>query len=209
MRKAVIIVGLLFALNVMAYAVIISPEHLIDVRVGELDGLDQVFGEAGADDLRRRSDGWFDALFGRSGIHDASYRLFVPERDDLQTTDGTARVAQAIFPHVAQRLDVFWLWILQTLLRLATVVAWLPLLALAAWPCAVDGWVVRQIRRTNFDFSSPVAYNLAAIVLTLSLIACGLILFLPITITPLLVPACATLLVLSSWVMTRNLQKKL
>jgi len=90
---------------------------------------------------------------------------------------------------VAGRLEVIWAALHQALQRLAMLVAWWPLLVLlfaAAWG---DGWVRRRIRQSGFAYASPLAHAYALRGIAVVIILLGLVLFLPVPLPALGVPA--------------------
>jgi len=103
---------------------------------------------------------------------------------------------------------VLWDSVYQTLRRLFLLLAWWPFLLVAVVPFSVDGMVQRQIKRSNFDYSSPLAhrYSLYAILGTVYLLLVGLTL--PFAVPPQTIPIALALVSVAMNVYLAHTQKR-
>ena len=160
-------------------------------------------------DSRRVAQNWFEALFVRTGVQVGVWHYFIPNESERLGSIGFEEIGRDnLFPFIAGRLRVLWDSVYQTLRRLFLLLAWWPFLLVAVVPFSVDGMVQRQIKRSNFDYSSPLAhrYSLYAILGTVYLLLVGLTL--PFAVPPQTIPIALALVSVAMNVYLAHTQKR-
>ena len=110
---------------------------------------------------------------------------------------------------LADRIYASVMWVATAAHRAAALMMWLLLgipLILAA---SVDGFYVREIRKTAFISQSPIRHKIGIHFFRLVSIAMVLWLFLPIPMPIIAAPAVVCFMALSLWLWVGNLQKRL
>jgi len=183
--------AILLVMEFILFAALVPAAWSEQVRDTELAWLQQGLGTRTANVVVERAEHWYEKLFVAPGLVATSYRITLPSDADVQRAGALSPLAALpVWSWVAGRLDVIWAALYQAFFqRLAMLVAWWPFLLLllaAAWG---DGWVRRRIRQSGFAYASPLAhaYALRGVILILMLL--GLLLFLPLSLPALGVPA--------------------
>ena len=202
--------AILLVMELILFAALVPATWSERVRDTELAWLHQGLGPSTANAVIERAEHWYGALFVEPGLVATSYRITLPNEEDVDRAGALSPLAALpLWSWVAGRLEVVWAAFYQALQRLAMLVAWWPFLLLllaAAWG---DGWVRRRIRQAGFAYASPLAhaYALRGIVVIVMLL--GLVLFLPVPLPVLGVPVVAALIGLLVGAAVANAQKRL
>ena len=180
------------------------------VRDTELAWLQEELGARTAAAVVQRAEDWYGVLFVASGLVETSYRITLPSDADIHRAGALASLAMLpLWSWVADRLAVIWAALYQALQRLAMLVVWWPFLLLllaAAWG---DGCVRRRIRQSGFAYASPLAHAYALRGIVVVFVLLGLVLFLPLPLPALGVPAVGALVAVFVGVTVANAQKRL
>jgi hypothetical protein len=202
--------AILLVMELILFAALVPATWSERVRDTELAWLHQGLGPTTANAVIERAEHWYGALVVESGLVETSYRITLPNEEDVARAGALSPLAALpLWSWVAGRLEVIWAAFYQAIQRLAMLVAWWPFLLLliaAAWG---DGWVRRRIRQAGFAYASPLAhaYALRGIVIIVMLL--GLVLFLPVPLPALGVPVVAALIGLLVGAAVANAQKRL
>ena len=202
--------AILLVMELILFAALVPATWSERVRDTERAWLHQGLGPSTANAVIERAEHWYAALFVEPGLVATSYRVTLPNEEDVDPAGALSPLAALpLWSWVAGRLEVIWAAFYQALQRLAMLVAWWPFLLLllaAAWG---DGWVRRRIRQAGFAYASPLAhaYALRGIVVIVMLL--GLVLFLPVPLPVLGVPVVAALMGLLVGAAVANAQKRL
>ena len=207
---ALLVGTILLVMELILFAAPVPATWSERVRATELAWLYQGLGPSTAKAVIERADYWYGDLFVAPGLVETSYRITLPNDEDVQRAGALSPLATLpLWTWVAGRLEVIWAAFYQALQRLAMLVAWWPFLLLllaAAWG---DGWVRRRIRQAGFAYASPLAhaYALRGIVIIVMLL--GLVLFLPVPLPVLGVPLVGVVLAVLVGAAVANAQKRL
>jgi hypothetical protein len=189
MPRSLLLSLILWLVELLFVTALVSDDWLRSVQRAEEARVLRFLGPSKAAEVRTAADRAFDALFVRTGIQATVRHYFIPTEAERRHSIGLQEVGREnLFPFLAGRLQVLWDSVSQTLRRLFLLLAWWPFLVAAVLPFAVDGRVRRQIKQSNFDYSSPLAHRLClvAILGTVYLLLIGLIL--PFPVPPEVIP---------------------
>lgn len=174
---------MIWLLEVILVASFVSDRWTQEIQATEDRMLIAYFGVNKEAEIRHTAQHWFDQLFVQTGMRESVYRYFIPTERERQMSKGFEDVGRNdLFPFIQSRLDVLWDTVYQMIKRFVIACAWLPFLAVAVLPFAIDGLIRRKVSQTNFDYPSPMAhrYSLYVILGALYLVLMGLTLPFPV-----------------------------
>lgn len=209
MQRHVLLSLLIWLLEIVLVAGFVSDEWTKGIQAAEDKMLIDYFGVQKDSEIRTTSRAWFDRLFVKTGIRQSVYHYFIPTERERQMSKGFEDVGRHdLFPFIQSRLDVLWDTVYQMIKRFIIACVWLPFLAVALLPFAIDGLIRRKISQTNFDYPSPMAhrYSLYAILGAVYLLFMGLTL--PFPIPPQAVPVGVFIVAYAINVLLANTQKR-
>ena len=200
---------LLFLLELILFASFIPSDWSRSIADTEGRWLVAAHGPESAAAIQSRANGWYQTLFVETGVAPWTYRL-VATGPGVESGQGLEPIgASPVWSWLRGRLDVIWGAFAQALRRLVLLLAWWPFLAILLVAALVDGWLRRRIRQYGFIYASPLIHHAARSILLLLWIGAGLLLFAPIPIPALAVPALCELTALLVDVALTNAQKRL
>lgn len=180
---------------------------LLNARAGESQSVATFLGQETETQIKQMADKWYTASFIKTGLLKATYEFFINQWEgkegDLKLDD------RGLSALVDKRLDVFWLAVHQAYYRFATMMMWLPYMLPLLIVATIDGLIQREIRKWQFAFSSPAAHQTAVKVIYGVLAVVILSPFLPISMSPLTMPALMGAAAVASWVSMSNIQKRI
>lgn len=166
----------------------------------------------GADTVKavyRAADNIFESTFVETGLYDTSYELFIPSAEERRRSKGMESMGKEIFTQVDRRLDVMWIAAYQVIVRVLMLLLWAPYFVIILVPAIVDGVVVREIKKVNFGFSSPMFHRYAIYAIVMVLYLMLLTLFSPVQVAPIVYPLAILIIVVAMNLMVANTHKRL
>jgi hypothetical protein len=152
---------------------------------------------------------WYVAAIEESGVYEALHRTMIPNAEEKANSKGMQHFGEGIFEWVEGRLNAAMRIIYLYMTRILQLWVWVPFIPILIFPMIYDGYKVREIKKTNFDFASPLRnkYSFRAIailtIVTLMLFAT------PIAITPMFFPFLLFGIGLCLQVAVANVQKRI
>ncbi len=199
----------LFFLELILFASFIPGDWSRSIAEREGRWLAVAYGPESAAAIQSRATGWYDALFVETGIAPWTYRL-VATGPGVESGQGLESIGESpVWTWLRGRLDVIWGAFAQAIQRVVVLFSWWPFLAILLGAALADGWLRRRIRQYAFVYASPLVHHAAVSTLLLLWIGAGLLLFAPIPIPALAVPALCGLSALLVDVGLTNAQKRL
>jgi len=186
MARALLLV-LLWVIQVAAVAVFTSSTWLQEQIAQEKMGVQAYLGEETAHHLSAKADDGFRRMFVDTEVVSHVYRFLIP--DDSVPKHGTEGLAPWFFEWLDDSLRTFWFVAYQAIYRLLLFSEWMPYLGILILAAVIDGLVERKIRKKNRGYANPVRYRAGIRLLIILFVVPLLYLTLPISVTPLLVPA--------------------
>lgn len=209
MQRNLLFSLMIWIMEVILVASFVSDRWSREIQATEDRMLIAYFGVEKESEIRQTAQQWFDQLFVQTGIRDSVYRYFIPTERERQMSKGFEDVGRHdLFPFIQSRLDVLWDTVYQMIKRLVIACVWLPFLAVALLPFAIDGLVRRKVSQTNFDYPSPMAhrYSLYVVFGALYLLLMGLTL--PFPIPPRSLPVGIFIMAWAINILLANTQKR-
>lgn len=152
---------------------------------------------------------WYQFLMVDSGAYRTLHRTMIPDDREKQRSRGMTTMGERWFDWVEGRLDAVVRLIYLFLARLWVLVLWLSFVPILLLPAIYDGWQVRCIKRTNFDYASPVVHKYAVTAVKLLLAGLGIVMTLPFALSPITFPIILIVVGLFSGLSVANIQKRL
>lgn len=158
--------------------------------------------------IHEKANRWFDAVIVQSGFYEEMYRTVIPTEKEKQKSRGMEKMGNDWFVWLDGRMTAALTAFYHFLTRCALLLAWLPYMLLLLIPAIYDGLMSWKIKRTNFDYASPVMHRYSVRGSTI-LVICLLIAFLaPIAFTPMLIPITMMIACVFLGIAMGNVQKR-
>jgi hypothetical protein len=152
---------------------------------------------------------WYVVAFEESGVYEALHRTMIPNEEEKANSKGMEHFGEGIFEWVEGRLDASMRIIYLYMTRVLQLWVWVPFIPILIFPMIYDGYKVREIKKTNFDFSSPLRNKSGFKIITILIILTLMLFATPIAITPMFFPFLLFAIGICLQVAVANLQKRL
>lgn len=152
--------------------------------------------------------GWYRSSVIDSGLYGGLKQLVIPTEEEKSRSRGMEKMGSWWFVWLEGRIEAFVTLIYQFFTRLALLLLWAPYMLILFLPSVFDGIKTRAIKKTNFDYASPVIHRYS--VRSTFILSIGLLIafFVPLALNPVLIPlvlmGCCVLVGLT----VGNLQKR-
>ena len=175
---------LIWVFEVLLVSVLVRDDWLFANIEEENADQRAFFGERTARYLEERTDRSFESLFIQTGLRDLSYDLFIPTKEETDSTHYMQGIGEPVFRRAYQSLATFWTAIYQVVMRAQTLLLWAPFLLLILVPSVVDGFSMRAVKKATFTPTKVVRnrYGIYGVLLGAYLILLSL--FSPIALGP-------------------------
>lgn len=207
--RAWFIFMLLVFVHLLLYTLIIPEGWLQRVLTSERTATYQFLGPDNARYAEDRAKDMFTWAFVETGIQSQSFRTFVPTPDQLARDGAMAEASSpGVFSWVEGRLRAFWTMVYGVTQRVSSGLLWWPFILITLVPFLVDAFVSRKIKKTSFALTSPHMQGLATRAIPLILIGYFLLLFVPLTVSPVVVPSIMVATSGLMWVVVAHFVKR-
>lgn len=207
MGRDIFLWALLIVIEVVGLTLMVNQPWVKGQIVKERQLMVGTLGLTSARQVVQEANATYQAGFVRTGMEAESYRMFAPQPS--QTRGPTWNGLDRYTGKFIKRLDTFWLAVYQATVRVTLLAQWLPYLLPLLLPALVEGFCRREVKKTNYGYTSPNRFHAASHGLIALVFLPILYLFLPIAITPLVVPVWGIALAALLIVLGANLQKQL
>jgi hypothetical protein len=200
--------GLLFI--ELTVLVLLVPTHWLDAaRKVEIQRIEQRLGVNMCQQAVQKAQGWFQASLVDSGFYQALHHLLIPTEQERQHSKGLEDFGQELFTWLSVRLEALMRMCYQFYPRLALFSLWWPDLLWVGLPAIWEGFMVRRIKWTNFDYIIPVLhhYSLRGIMLLGAWVLMAWLA--PIVLEPMLMPAVMMISCLLGGIALGNIPKRI
>ncbi|MBX2807145.1 MAG: DUF4400 domain-containing protein [Cellvibrionaceae bacterium] len=152
---------------------------------------------------------WFNISLIDSGIYGAVRNHILPTAAQKNTSVGMQNMASPWFNWVDQRLQATVNSYYHILARFALLYTWTPYFLILLVPAVFDGFITWRIKRTNFDYPSPLLHQYSTLGIGYVLIVLVALFLAPIVLDPIVIPAAIMLICVMAGLMIGNLQKRI
>lgn len=158
--------------------------------------------------LDTRASEWYQSSMIDSGLYFALYDMVIPSDIEKKNSKGLEKMGGLWFQWMEERLNIISELTYQLFFRIALLRAWLPYLAIMFIPALYDGVMSWKIKKTNFDYASPVWHRYSAKGTLFLGFGLFITLFLPVPLDPSIIPAVMVGGCVLMGLMMGNLQKR-
>lgn len=193
------ILGLAVLLE-MVYCLVFAPlQEFKEVILLEQQTVASVFGPEDTRKIYERADWIYSRIFLKTGLA----AQFVGKK--VRPNDSFANIRS----YSRERAKVMLNYAYLIISRLSHFVTWLPLFVVLLAAGIYDGLCMREIKKTNFDWVSPVRSRYATRMSNAAIMVLFMALMAPLWFTPLVIPICSVIAVIGISLSVRNFQKRI
>ncbi len=209
MKKALSLLFWLLLVDLLAVFMLIPANWTEEVIARERALVEKSLGVQTRAWIDAKASAWFRASVVASGVREGAYRLLVPSPEERRGSRGMEELGRSWFTWVEGRIAATLKTLYQFYRRLALFLVWAPYMPILLVPAIHDGSMTRRIKRTNFDYASPVLHRYSLLGVACLTFGLFVVFFLPVALDPLVIPlvmmSCCVLLGLG----VANLQKRM
>ncbi len=210
-NKPVIWALMTLLLEALLIAVLVPSSFLDRINNIENGWMESTYSDDSLRWLHEKTDAVHYTLTRETGLADWMSWMFFPPETARAKQGGMSRLGDRLwFPYLESRGKALDDMLRTFLMRLGSVMLWIPLIVLIAIPAFFDGLMERKIKQYTFKYPSPFIYRYglhAFIGISLLLSIC---LFSPLPIPPVLLPfGIMTAVAVMGLVVVGNMPKRL
>jgi len=209
MARTIGVAVLLWLLQILVLGALVSESWASGVLARERRLMTASLGAEASRRVTAEADGWYRALFVRTGTVEATYRFCLPTEAQARRSEPFRAAGLIVLPFVEERLTVLWMLVYQMLVRTASFALWLPVVSLLAVPAVIEGLMRRRIKQAGFDHASPVVHRYSLYAMLLLAYAVPVTLLWPFAVSPVVYPAVGAGIALALSLFVGNVQKRL
>lgn len=188
MKKPWYIITIILFLEIMMIFLLVPGDHSEMIIQKEKQLISNYLSLDTSDWVTQKATDWYQATMIDSGVYESIYRFLIPNDIERARSNGMENVGQGIFIWVSERLDVFAHIIYQFLSRFAMFIMWVPYILIFLIPSIYDGFMMREIKKTNFQLASPIIHRYSLRIVITLLFTLITLFFIPIAINPIIIP---------------------
>ena len=193
----------------LAIVLILVPGDLTS-RAIEKEAVDikQSLGQQSQEWVHDKAERWYQSTMMDSGFYAGMHRTFIPTKEEKMKSKGLENFGSHWFTFIEGRIESFTKVVYQFYTRIALFTLWMPYILVLLVPAIFDGLMTWKIKRTNFDYASPVIHRYSTRAVSYIVIGAIVLSFVPIAITPMLMPLLMMLWSVFAGLMIGNFQKR-
>ena len=208
MNKPLWLVAWLLVIEILVILLLIPGDWVDKTIQRESELMEKNLGYETRQWINNTAGGWYKTSILDSGFYDAMYHTLIPTEEERKKSKGMENMGQRWFVWVEGRIEAFTNVIYQFYVRLALLFSWIPYLFILFIPSVYDGLMSWKIKRTNFDYASPVIHRYSIQGIFLLSIGLFIIFFAPIALNPIIIPIVMMLCCVLLGLAFSNLQKR-
>lgn len=188
MKKPFWLVAWLLAIEVVVILLFMPGDWTKTAIIKEGQYVTNTLGQDSARWVQSKATQWYESSMIDSGFLDALHKHVLPSKEEKARSRGMETAWDPWFNWLTGRLDAFSKVVYQFFSRLALAWIWLPYMAILFLPALYDGMNMRRIKRTNFDYASPVIHRYSVRSATALIMGLLIAFFFPVAIDPIIIP---------------------
>lgn len=197
------------SLQILAIVILIPGNWTHKAVTKELALIRDGLGVETATWVQEKASSWYVSGFIETGIQDEAYRVLIPTEEQKQKSTGLESLGDWWFPMVEDRLNGFFAALYQLLVRVALFAVWSPYMLLIFVPAIWDGWMMRSVKKTNFEYASPIIHRYGVRGIVFVVFSLGFVFTLPIALDPRIIPIALIATAVLTGMIVSNLQKRI
>lgn len=189
-------------------ALIIPERYVMGMIEAERQANYAFLGYETARNTESRAERWFEGLFIRTGMMDASYRATTSDLGPANPASKLETWLEKALEWTQGRVRVLWAAMFQLMVRISIGIMWLPITALILTPFVIDSLVSRKIKANSFAVTSPHLQALGTRSIFWIALGYGLLQLLPLQLHPVWTPLFIGVVALSIWLSISQFAKR-
>jgi len=207
-KKPLLLVAWLLAVELLVMLLLLPGDWTGRAIKKESALVEQSLGIEARDWIEEKASTWFRSSIIDSGFYAGMYDALIPSEQERLKSIGMQDLGNVWFAWVKERMEALSKAIYQFYTRLALLLAWAPYLLILFVPAVYDGLMTWRIKRTNFDYASPVLHRYSVRGTLYVLSGMFIALFVPVALNPLIIPIAMMLCCVLVGLTFGNLQKR-
>ena len=209
MKKPFWTVALLFVIELSIVLLLVPGDWTKKAIDKEADYVQRSLGERSVSWIHNMAANWYRSIILEPQVLETAKEFLVPTEQERAKSRGIENMGVPFFEWWDGRIAAFGVLTYQILARLALALMWIPYIIILLIPALHDGYMTWRIKRTNFDYASPVVHRYSS--RGIAALTAGLVVlfFLPIAIDPIVVPLVMMAVAILMGLSLGNLQKRI
>lgn len=158
--------------------------------------------------IREQAETWYHSSMIDSGFYEGMYYTLIPTGEQRKSSQGIEDMGSWWFQWVEGRIEALANVVYQFFTRAALLMTWAPYMLILLLPAVYDGMMTWRIKRTNFDYASPVIHRYGMRFTGYLLLGLGIAFFAPVALNPLIIPIVMMICCVLIGITMGNLQKR-
>lgn len=194
---------------VVAMIAIVKVPTVENAMKTEYRLVETYLGEKGAAFVYDNSAKWYHTVAVEWDMYHTLEDMFIPTQEQMNRSKGMRGFGNYLFRYMHERLEAFWRGLYMLFSRMWLICLWLVFVPLTILPLLNNGWQIRNIKRTNFDYASPTKHTYAVSAVTALLFVLAFLILAPVPMIPLIYPLILIICGGFAAVSIANIQKRL
>lgn len=209
MKKPFWLVALLLAVEMFLILVFVPGQWTERVIQKESAMVERTLGTSTVTWINEHALDWYMKTMIDSGVYYSLHKVMIPSQEERARSRGMENLGAQIFPWVEDRLAALMHVVYQVYARTALLAVWAPYMLILLLPAIWDGAMNWKIKRTNFDYASPVVHRYGArgVLITGQVLLVAF--FAPIALNPIVIPFAMMIACVMVGLTVGNLQKRI
>ena len=188
MKAPLWVVVWILVIELFLILVFVPGQWTEKVIIKEAQKIERALGTDSVEWIRDRADSWYNTTMIDSGVYRTLYTVMIPTKRERENSRGMETLGSALWPGVEGRLTALMHVIYQVYARVALFLVWAPYMLILLVPSIWDGMMSWRIKRTNFDYASPIfhRYGVRGVIMITQIML--ITFFMPIALSPLFIP---------------------
>lgn len=208
MKKPWLLVAWLLVIELLVILLLIPGDWTDRVIKRESALVEQSLGIKTRNWIHEKASNWFRSSIIDSGFYQGMYHTLIPSEEERKRSKGMEEMGKGWFDWVKGRMEALVNVIYQFYTRVALLAAWAPYMLILFVPAVYDGIMTWRIKRTNFDYASPVLHRYSIRGAIWLITGLFIAFFAPIAINPIIIPMTMMTCCVLIGVSFGNLQKR-
>jgi len=209
MRKSLFVMIWVFVIELLTIVLLIPGNWTDKIIKKESVLIEQNLGTQTNEWIQNEASKWYQSSIIESGVYDAMYDYLIPTEEQKNRSTGLENMGKVWFKWVKQRLDAFFYVVYQFYTRFALFLIWMPYICILLIPAIYDGFMSWQVKRTNFDYVSPILHRYGTRGLLYVIGTLLIAFFSPIVLNPIIIPISMMVCCMLIGVVLSNFQKRI
>lgn len=206
MNKPLLVTLLLLALEVLFIAAILPGQWSENAMTQEMKMIESMSGIEHRNQVLGHATNWYTTSLVDTGVWQALFDMLVP---DAHLREKSIVKAEGWFNLVDNRITAIQQSVYLMFVRVSLLFTWLPYVPLLLVPAVWDGVMTWRIKKTNFDYASPILHRYAIRGWVAIAVLSMVVFMMPIPLAPIYIPIALMFSVVAVGIATGNLQKRI